>query len=104
MEKDVEIRAFLNYIKNNKSTDDLTKKIDITIKMIKQIEENKEAYMIEHLKIRDKIMEGKKEGRNEQKIEDAKNFYKNGCSVELIAKSLNLTEKRVLKIINSPSQ
>ena len=76
MEKDVEIRAFLNYIKNNKSTDDLTKKIDITIKMIKQIEENKEAYMIEHLKIRDKIMEVKKKAATNKKLRMPKTFIK----------------------------
>lgn len=61
-EKDLEIRAFLNYIKCKESTDDLTKKIEEMICEIKHREQNKEAYMIEHLKVRDNIMEGKRIG------------------------------------------
>lgn len=81
-EEDLEIRAFLNYIKRRKTTDNLTNKIDAIVKQIKAREENKEAYMIEHLKIRDSIMEGKriglKEGRRQQAVETAKKLLTDG--------------------------
>lgn len=72
IEKDVEIRAFLDYIVNRKPEDNLTDKIDAFVKHIKSQEINRRQYMIEHLKIRDKIMEGKRE----QALEDAVNLLK----------------------------
>lgn len=95
-EKDLEIRAFLNYIKRKKSTDILTNKIDTIVREIKAREENKEAYMIEHLKIRDHIMEGKRLGRKEQAIEDALVLirdYKE--SPEIAAKKMHAPLKKV---------
>ena len=41
----------------------------------------------------------RKDGRNEQIIEDAKNFYANGVSVDIIAKSLHMTEDQVREIV-----
>ena len=34
--------------------------------------------------------------------EDARSFYANGASIELIAKSLKMTEEEVLRIVNEP--
>lgn len=34
-------------------------------------------------------------------IEDARNFYANGASIELIAKSLKMTEEQVRKIVKA---
>ena len=102
-EKDLEIQSFLNYIKCKESTDELTDKIAELIEEIKKREQNKEAYMIEHLKVRDNIMEGRKEGRIEgaqqKAIEDAKSFYANGASYELISKSLGMTIEQVKEIV-----
>ncbi len=106
-EPDLEIRAFLNYINCNEATDRLTDKIDSIIQEIKQREVNKEAYMIEHLKVRDNIMEGKRigleegreQGRQQQVVEDAKNFYKNGVSIDVIAQSLKMSVKQVKEIV-----
>ena len=39
------------------------------------------------------------EGAEKQVIEDAKKFYANGASVELIAKSLKMTQKKVKEIV-----
>ena len=59
--------------------------------------------MIEHLKVRDNIMEGLREGRIEgaqqKTIEAAKSFYENGASIELIAKSLKMTTEQVKEIV-----
>ncbi len=76
--------------------------------------------MIEHLKVRDNIMEGLregrleglkegkkeglkeglKEGRIEAVKEAARNFYANGVSLDIIAKSLNITKEKVQEYIS----
>ena len=119
-EKDLEIQSFLNYIKYKEATDELTDKISKLIEDIKNREYNKEAYMIEHLKVRDNIMEGLREGRleglkegkkegrkeglKEGRIETvkeaARNFYANGVSLDIIAKSLNITKEKVQEYIS----
>jgi hypothetical protein len=49
-------------------------------------------------------MEAKKEdGRKEKAVEDARSFYANGVSIDIIAKSLNMTEEEVKEIIAAPS-
>ena len=44
--------------------------------------------------------EGKKEGMQEKSIEDARSFYANGASIELIAKSLNMSIEDVKEIVS----
>ena len=46
--------------------------------------------------------EGLAEGQQQKAIEAAKSFYANGVSVELIAKSLKMTEEEVWKIVKAP--
>ena len=46
--------------------------------------------------------QGKKEGEQQKAIEDARSFYANGASIELIAKSLHMTEDQVREIVNTP--
>ena len=38
-------------------------------------------------------------GKEEKAIEDAKSFYANGASIELIAKSLKMTEEQIKEIV-----
>jgi len=57
--------------------------------------------MFESLRIRDSIMAGKKMGREEMGVESAKNLYANGVSVEIIAKSLGMTEEQVKEIVSA---
>ena len=45
---------------------------------------------------------GKKEGEQMKAIEDARSFYENGASIELIAKSLHMTEEQVREIVETP--
>ena len=49
--------------------------------------------------IQDSFDQGKKEGLQEKTIEAAKSFYANGASIELIAKSLNMTIEQVKEIV-----
>ena len=44
---------------------------------------------------------GLQEGEQKKAIEDARNFYANGASIELIAKSLKMTEEQVRKIVKA---
>ena len=46
--------------------------------------------------------EGLAEGTRLKAEEDARSFYANGASVELIAKSLHMTEAQVLEIVKEP--
>ena len=43
--------------------------------------------------------EAREEAKLQQSIEDAISFYTNGASIELIAKSLHMTEEQVLEIV-----
>ena len=75
-EKDVEIKSFLDYIITRKPEDNLTNKINTLVQEIKSRETDRRQYMIEHLKIRDKIMEGKRLGIQEKAEETAINLLK----------------------------
>ena len=46
-----------------------------------------------------KQQEAREEGIQQKAIEDAKSFYANGASIELIAKSLKMTEEQVQEIV-----
>ena len=35
-------------------------------------------------------------------VEDARSFYANGVSIELIEKSLHMTEEEIREIVNTP--
>ncbi|MBR5932459.1 MAG: hypothetical protein IK002_00580 [Treponema sp.] len=52
----------------------------------------------------ERFREGQKqgllEGSQQKAIEDAKSFYANGVSIDIIAKSLNMTVDKVMEIIN----
>ena len=48
------------------------------------------------------LSKGQKDGRMEKAIEDARSFYANGASIELIAKSLNMTIEHVNEIVKQP--
>ena len=41
-------------------------------------------------------------GEEKKAIQDVQNFYANGASLELIAKSMKITEEQVKEIINTP--
>ena len=46
------------------------------------------------------IQQGIQQGEEKKAIEDAINFYADGASVELIAKSLKMSEEQVREIVN----
>ena len=42
---------------------------------------------------------GKEAGAEQKAVEDARSFYANGVSIELIAKSLNMTPEQIKEIV-----
>ena len=48
------------------------------------------------------LRDGINQGKQEKAVEAARNFYANGASIELIAKSLHMTEEQVREIVNTP--
>ncbi len=50
----------------------------------------------------ERAAEAFKKGEEKKAIQDVQNFYANGASIELIAKSMKMTEEQVREIINNP--
>ena len=48
------------------------------------------------------LAEGLEQGSRQKAVEAARSFYSNGASIELIAKSLNMTEEEIREIVNTP--
>ena len=63
----------------------------------------KETFLCAKYSYKDDIAVKQEEAREkaklQQSIEDAISFYANGASIELIAKSLHMTEEQVLEIV-----
>jgi predicted transposase/invertase (TIGR01784 family) len=51
----------------------------------------------------DGIEEGKTIGSQQKAVESARNFYANGVSIEIIAKSLGMSEEQVKEIVAQPA-
>lgn len=52
----------------------------------------------------DAIEEGREQGAQAKAVEDARSFYANGVSIDIIAKSLNMTVEQVKEIVNGESE
>ena len=48
------------------------------------------------------LSEGLSKGQEDGRMEAARSFYNNGASIELIAKSLNMTIEQVNEIVKQP--
>jgi predicted transposase/invertase (TIGR01784 family) len=48
------------------------------------------------------LQQGLQQGAQQKTLEAARSFYANGVSIEVIAKSLHMTEEEILKIVNKP--
>ena len=103
--KDEKIQDFLRFVSTNEPDEDnFSKKLSDTVERLKENEIFRRDYAAMNLHDRDikKIAkeEGILEGKQQKTIEAAKNFYANGASIELIAKSLHMTKEEVQKIVD----
>ena len=99
MIEDEETKAFFEFLLSNKASTNYTDELKIYVADAKQSTENKRQFMEwERQRAYDKE-EGILIGIQQKAIEDAKSFYANGASIELIAKSLHMTQEEVQKIV-----
>jgi len=106
VEKDAALRAFLNFVRSNQSTDDFTDRLQKRISDIK----NNEYYRTEYMKMgtweadirREAIKEGLEEGRQrgllEASKEMAKKLMQEGISLEIISRCTNLNVEELNKL------
>ncbi len=111
--KDEKVRDFLHFIMtNDPGENDFNKLLAETVKRLKENDEFRSDYTAMNLHDRDikkaareeGIAVGLLQGQQEKAIEDARSFYANGVSIELIAKSLNMTVERVKKIVSEEAE
>ncbi|MCR5613690.1 Rpn family recombination-promoting nuclease/putative transposase [Treponema sp.] len=99
-EKDEKIKAFLHFIStNDPAQDDFSKRLASFVEKIKDTEKFRRDYAAMNLHDWDLTQLVKKETIKEKAIEDIKNFYANGVSLEIIAKSMNMTIDEIKDII-----
>lgn len=97
--KDERIRGLLRYIHtNDPGEDDFSKRLSKLVENIKENEKFRDDYNAMNLHDQDII----RVTTQQTNIEAARSFYANGVSVEIIAKSLNMTEEQVLEIVKEP--
>ena len=89
-------KAFLRLLTSNSSSNDFTEKITRLVADAKRNTQWRKQYMEWE---REKVYEYDR-GREEMGVESAKNLYANGVSVEIIAKSLGMTEEQVKEIVS----
>ncbi len=98
-----EQRAFLQLVSGRESSDAFTQRIASLTDRVKRNIEYKRQFMEWERQKTYLFNKGKEEGiatgKQEKAVEDAKNFYANGASVELIAKSLKMTVEQVENIV-----
>ena len=101
------IRNFLHFISTNEpGEDDFSKHLSKLVNDYKKDEESRSDYLAMNLHDHDiryeAHAEGVAEGEQKKAVKAAKNFYANGASIELIAKSLEMTEEQVQEIVKEP--
>lgn len=94
------LKAFFEYVNGKMPENAFVKEIDEKIKYIKQDEKERNKYMKEHLL----VIDSKRLGKEQAKVEDIKMFSKNGhFSIEQVMQMLNVnSEDQALftKLIN----
>lgn len=89
-------KAFLELVTGKKARDQFTRRIEHLAEEAKHNTQWRKLFMNWERQRTYDIERGKEE----KAIEDAKSFYANGASIELIAKSLKMTEEEVREIVN----
>lgn len=81
--------------------DAFTNRLSEIVEKIKVNEKFRSDYAAMNLHDRDIMRAAKKEGAQEKAMDAARAFYENGVSIELIAKSLKMTEEQVKEIVSA---
>ncbi len=101
-EKNEKIREILEYIDTGKAKADFTERIQAKVDKTKKKDSIRSKYMTLELKYRDKLMQGREEGRAEgshsAKLETARNFLRMGLSKEQVAQGTGLSLEEIQKL------
>ena len=101
-EKDVALKAFLEYIESSKPVDDFTDRIETLVKTIKQQETNRKEYSTVNLHEQDIYFKAKNEGiaqgAEQAKLETARNFIDLNVPYEQIAQGTGLPLETVKEL------
>ena len=104
MIKDNEIRSFFEFLISNTANTDYTENLKDYVIDAKTNARWRIQYMTWERQRAYDYDDGKEaglaQGAHDKAIEDARNFYTNGVSVEIIAKSLNMSVEEVTKIVS----
>ena len=101
--KDPKIRALLRFIQTNEPGEDpFAKQLEDFVVKARQTEKYKREYLAMNLHDRDMMKIGERKGAQEKAKEDARSFYGNGVSIDIIAKSLNMSIEQVKEIVAAP--
>lgn len=104
-ERDEKVRAFLKFVcTNDPGEDEYSNSLFATVEKLKVNEKFRLEYAAMNIHDMDLIRESKKEGRQEKAVEAARNLYANGVSIDIIAKSLNMTVEQVKEIVSGESE
>ncbi len=103
-ENNLERKAILNYLYNNKASTDFTKKISTLVEDLKQSEKFKGEYMMINIRdyeIADRAKkEGIQQGAEQKAIETAKNLLTLNLSLEQIAQATSLPLEKIQDLQN----
>ena len=109
-------KAAIKAVKLGLSDEQVIAITDLTLERLSELKEKLEAEerekentsentivnnTFESIVIQDAKSEGRAEGAQQKVIEVAHSLYENGASIELIAKSLKMTEEQVKEIVSS---
>ncbi|MBQ7970092.1 MAG: hypothetical protein IJ293_03810, partial [Treponema sp.] len=97
-EKDVEISAFLKYIKTQEATDDFTNKLKTFVERAKHNNELRSYYLSMNIHDSDIRRVAFQEGAEQTKIETAKNLLTMNLSLEQIAQATSLPLEKIQEL------
>ena len=95
-EKNKSLQEFLRFVQTGTPESDLTREIENMVEQQKTVEANKGLYFYMSIHDQDKIIEGRKEGINANKIENAKNLLAMGLGThEQISQAIGLPIEKI---------
>ena len=100
---DARQKAFLRMVTQNSSSDDFTRRVGGLVENAKRNTQWRQQFMewdreMAYMRAKGRE-EGIVEGARQKAVKAAQNLYANGVSVDIIAKSLNMTEDQVKEIV-----
>ena len=101
---DARQKAFLRMVTQNSSSDDFTRRVGGLVESAKLNTQWRQQFMEWDREMAYMRAKGREEGARQNAVENARSFYANGASLELIAKSLNMTEEQVKEIVFETAQ